>query len=56
MSSHTDDWYRQRARETIHRDGEIEIDGNAVVSAGGDNGAYVAAWVWVEDDEAEDSE
>ncbi len=29
------------------RDGELEIDDNAVVSHGEDNGAYVQAWVWV---------
>ena len=28
-------------------EGTIEIDDNAVVSEGTDNGAYVAAWVWV---------
>jgi len=28
-------------------DGELEIDDNAVVSHGEDNGAYVQAWVWV---------
>lgn len=31
-----------------HREGEIEIDPNATVSEGDDNGAYVQAWVWVE--------
>jgi len=29
------------------RDGELEIDENAVISHGEDNGAYVQAWVWV---------
>jgi hypothetical protein len=29
------------------RDGELEIDDNAVISHGEDNGAYVQAWVWV---------
>ena len=28
-------------------DGELEIDDNAIVSYGEDNGAYVQAWVWV---------
>ncbi len=33
----------------IHvRDGEVEVDDNAVVSEGEDNGAYVQAWVWVD--------
>lgn len=29
------------------REGEIEIDDDAVVSEGDDNGAYVQAWIWV---------
>lgn len=28
------------------RDGQCEIDDTAVINEGGDNGAYVAAWVW----------
>lgn len=39
--------YRRAARENHYRDGELEIDGNAVVSLGDDPGAYVQAWVWV---------
>ncbi len=45
----TDHEYIGRARELYHRDGEIEIDESAVVSRGGEPGAYVQAWVWVED-------
>jgi hypothetical protein len=37
----------QAAQDLHHRDGECEIDDNAIVSEGGDNGAYVSAWVWV---------
>ncbi len=33
------------------RDGEIEVDDNALVSEGEDPGAYVMAWVWVSNDE-----
>jgi hypothetical protein len=29
------------------RDGHIEIDGNARISRGDAEGAYVEAWVWV---------
>lgn len=29
------------------QDGEAEIEPNAIVSEGEDNGAYVEAWVWV---------
>lgn len=28
-------------------DGQLEIDKEALVSEGSDNGAYVQAWVWV---------
>ena len=42
-----DEWFRNRARELYHEEGEIEVDNDARVSAGDDDGAYVAAWVWV---------
>jgi hypothetical protein len=29
-------------------DGQLEIDEDAVVSFGGDNGAYIQAWLWVD--------
>jgi len=38
--------YRAAAKE-MGRDGELEVDDNAVVSFGSDPGAYVAAWIWV---------
>ena len=41
------EWFRSRARELYHEDGEIEVDGDASVSIADDEGAYVAAWVWV---------
>ena len=44
-----DEAYRAAATQQWHREGEIEIDSNAVVSKGDDPGAYVAAWVWVAD-------
>lgn len=28
-------------------DGDVQVDDNAVISNGEDNGAYVQAWVWV---------
>lgn len=34
------------------REGELEVDPNAIVSVSDDGGAYVAAWVWVTDDQA----
>lgn len=29
------------------RDGELELDDNAKISEGDDNGAYVQVWMWV---------
>lgn len=34
-------------------DGELEIDENAIVSRGSDPGAYVMAWIWISDRDAE---
>lgn len=54
--------YREAARRLHVRDGEVEIDEGAEVSASTppDGGAYVAAWVWVAAEEitakAEESE
>ena len=56
-STQTDDWYIERAHALYHTDGEVEIDARDVkVSRNddGENGAYVAAWVWVPDPEGED--
>jgi hypothetical protein len=42
--------YRDAA--VMHRrDGDIEIDDNAIVSKGDDAGAYVMAWIWIDDSE-----
>jgi hypothetical protein len=38
---------RQRASE-----GDLEVDHNALVSKGDDDGAYVMAWLWIGDDGA----
>jgi hypothetical protein len=35
------------------KEGELEIDDNARVSKGDDDGAYVEAWIWVSDEDAE---
>jgi hypothetical protein len=38
---------------TIHEEGTLEVDDEAIVSEGdgeGDAGAYVMAWLWVPDD------
>lgn len=45
--------YRAAAKRLHARDGEVEIDDNAkVCGPSPDGGRYVAAWVWVPDDEA----
>ena len=36
------------ARERHGEEGAVEIDNNAQLSEGDDNGCYVQAWVWVE--------
>ena len=45
--------YRAAAKKEHVREGTLEIDSNATVSQSDDGGAYVAAWVWVNDDDAE---
>jgi hypothetical protein len=44
--------YQAAARDLYHKCGELEIDDDPAVSAGEDPGAYVAAWVWVSNEEA----
>lgn len=44
---------RSIAKGIWEKEGEIEIDDNAVVSQS-ERGAYVAAWVWVYLDDDED--
>lgn len=56
-----DEDYRRKAKKLYHEDGEIEVDDDAEVSwsskvNGEPAGAYVQAWVWVDDDEAEEGE
>ena len=41
-------WYRSQAIKRFHREGDLEIDEGAVVSQCED-GAYVQAWIWIED-------
>lgn len=51
--------YREAAKRFKHRQGELEIDDFAAVSLGADDGAYVQAWVWVDEADThppEDSE
>lgn len=60
--------YCEAAHRMYHKDGEIEVDGNAAISKelvtksgtprkrGKEEGAYVQAWVWVPRDEIEDAD
>jgi hypothetical protein len=36
------------ARDQREIEGAVEMDDNALLSEGNDNGCYVAAWVWVD--------
>jgi hypothetical protein len=51
----SDEWFRTRANELYSEEGQIEVDSNARVSNGNDDGAYVEAWVWVPLKEEQDS-
>lgn len=42
--------YLRYAQEHLQREGELEVDDDAAVSLGADEGAYVMCWVWVSDD------
>ncbi|MCA2972147.1 MAG: hypothetical protein INH43_26825 [Acidobacteriaceae bacterium] len=43
---------RKKAHEMYHDEGTLEIDDNAIVSQS-EGGCYVAAWVWVADDDGD---
>lgn len=44
----TDEKYRALAKRSFHDEGVIEIDDNARIAKGAECGAYVEAWVWVD--------
>jgi hypothetical protein len=46
----SNDQYREAANGHA-RDGECEIDDDAIVSRSDDNGAYVQAWIWIPNDD-----
>jgi hypothetical protein len=55
MTIPTDEQMRRCAARLFNDEGTLEIDSNAVVSRADDNyshGAYVQAWVWVNDADA----
>lgn len=39
--------YRDKAKECFARDGEVEIDDNAAVHMNDEGGAYIQAWMWL---------
>jgi len=43
----TNKQYREAAKKQYQKEGMVEIDDNAKISRGDDDGAYVQAWVWV---------
>jgi hypothetical protein len=48
MSKYNDEQYRQAAGDDLAKS-DIEVDADAIVSKGDDDGAWVQAWVWVHD-------
>ena len=52
----TDQQYIVAAKFNFERKGEIEIHDNAPVSHGLDSGAYIQAWVWVDNDAFEEND
>jgi len=42
-----ENFYREKAKKEREKEGDLEIDENAIVSLSEDGGAYVQAWVWV---------
>ena len=46
--------YRKTAKKVYEEDGCIEIDDDAEVSSSED-GAYIAAWVWIGKEEIDES-
>lgn len=44
------DRYRKAAKRIHQVEGEVEVDDGAVVSYSEDHGAYVMAWVWVDEE------
>lgn len=52
MSTPSPSQYRAAAYREFHDEGVCEVDDNAKINRpeGGDDGAYVQAWVWVDND------
>ncbi len=52
----TDKQYIDAARLQYESEGEVEFDDDARISHGDDPGAYVQAWVWVNDNQVRDTD
>lgn len=52
VSDEERDAYIAAAKQRYQEVGVLEFDDNAIVSAGGDPGAYVMGWQWISSDEA----
>jgi hypothetical protein len=48
MGRMSEKWYREQGMKQS-REGELEVDEDAIVSMGDDPGAYVQTWLWVSD-------
>ena len=51
---HMEEAYVKAAKKLYERRGAIEVDPDATVSLGEEDGAYVQAWVWVDGETARD--
>lgn len=54
MNNPTFSQYRAAAQRIYNDEGTCEIDDNAKISKGDDDGAYVQAWVWIRDDDCDE--
>lgn len=52
----SDEAYRQAARREWGSVDGVDVDLDATVSRGDDSGAYVQAWVWINDEEIIDQD
>jgi hypothetical protein len=51
----SNEWYIEQAREKYANpsNDDVEVDDDAVISHGNDDGVWVQAWVWVDNPELE---
>jgi hypothetical protein len=51
MSHSEQDYIDAAAQHPLVSGGQLEVDSNAEVSISEDGGAYVQAWLWIDDSE-----